>query len=81
MEKNKTRKPALQKAKYLKYAFGYSVLVIIGILIATSINNWNERRKANDSVLENYAKTNRELTIMYIKTWRFSIVKLYILDL
>lgn len=39
MEKNKT-------SKYLKYAIGEIVLVVIGILIALSINNWNENRKA-----------------------------------
>ena len=33
---------------YLKYAVGEIVLVVIGILIALSINNWNESRK-NDS--------------------------------
>ena len=38
MEKNKT-------GKYLKYAIGEIVLVVIGILIALSINNWNETRK------------------------------------
>ncbi len=38
MEKNKT-------GKYLKYAIGEIVLVVIGILIALSINNWNESRK------------------------------------
>ena len=38
MEKNKT-------GKYLKYAIGEIILVIIGILIALSINNWNENRK------------------------------------
>jgi hypothetical protein len=38
MEKNKT-------AKYLKYAVGEIVLVVIGILIALSINNWNENAK------------------------------------
>lgn len=27
--------------KYLKYAIGEIVLVVIGILIALSINNWN----------------------------------------
>jgi hypothetical protein len=32
--------------KYLKYAFGEIVLVVIGILIALSINNWNECKKA-----------------------------------
>ncbi len=31
--------------KYLKYAIGEIVLVIIGILIALSINNWNTNRK------------------------------------
>ncbi|PTM09471.1 MAG: hypothetical protein DA407_05810 [Bacteroidetes bacterium] len=30
--------------KYLKYAFGEIVLVVIGILIALSINNWNQQR-------------------------------------
>ncbi|HMC01982.1 MAG TPA: DUF6090 family protein [Flavobacteriaceae bacterium] len=33
-------------SKYLKYAIGEIVLVVIGILIALSINNWNENRKA-----------------------------------
>ena len=37
MEKNKT-------GKYLKYAIGEIVLVVIGILIALSINNWNQKR-------------------------------------
>ena len=38
MEKNKT-------SKYLKYAIGEIVLVVIGILIALQINNWNENQK------------------------------------
>ena len=38
MEKNKT-------GKYLKYAIGEIILVVIGILIALSINNWNEKQK------------------------------------
>lgn len=36
--KNKT-------SKYFKYAIGEIVLVVIGILIALQINNWNENRK------------------------------------
>lgn len=32
-------------SKYLLYAIGEIVLVVIGILIALSINNWNENRK------------------------------------
>lgn len=30
--------------RYLKYALGETVLVVIGILIALQINNWNEKR-------------------------------------
>ncbi len=37
MEKNKT-------GKYLKYAIGEIILVVIGILIALQINNWNEKK-------------------------------------
>ncbi|MEZ4856397.1 MAG: DUF6090 family protein [Gelidibacter sp.] len=35
-------------ANYLKYAIGEIVLVVIGILIALQINNWNEQRKRNN---------------------------------
>ena len=31
--------------KYLKYAIGEIALVVIGILIALQINNWNENKK------------------------------------
>jgi len=31
--------------KYLRYAIGEIVLVVIGILIALQVNNWNEERK------------------------------------
>ena len=34
--------------KYLKYALGEIILVVVGILIALQINNWNERRKQKD---------------------------------
>jgi Family of unknown function (DUF6090) len=32
--------------KYLKYAIGEIVLVVIGILIALQVNNWNQERKS-----------------------------------
>ena len=31
--------------RYLKYALGEIILVVLGILIALQINNWNEQRK------------------------------------
>jgi hypothetical protein len=34
--------------KYFKYAIGEIVLVVIGILIALQINNWNENRKQKE---------------------------------
>ena len=40
MEQNKT-------GKYLKYAIGEIILVVIGILIAIQINNWNQQRIQN----------------------------------
>ncbi|WP_411767082.1 DUF6090 family protein [Winogradskyella sp. A3E31] len=36
-----------QSGKYFKYAIGEILLVVIGILIALQINNWNEERKEN----------------------------------
>lgn len=46
MEKNKT-------GKYLKYAIGEIVLVVIGIMIALSINNWNQQNQKRDLELIN----------------------------
>ncbi len=37
--------------KYLIYAIGEIVLVVLGILIALTINNWNEQRKVNQQEL------------------------------
>ncbi|WP_282111546.1 DUF6090 family protein [Maribacter stanieri] len=37
--------------KYFKYAIGEIFLVVIGILIALSINNWNEKQKEEKSEL------------------------------
>ncbi|MDH7914452.1 DUF6090 family protein [Winogradskyella sp. SYSU M77433] len=35
-------------SKYFKYAIGEIILVVIGILIALQINNWNEKRKQTE---------------------------------
>jgi hypothetical protein len=42
--------------KYFKYAIGEIVLVMIGILLALQVNNWNEGRKNNgikQSIIDN----------------------------
>ena len=36
---------SMETGKYLRYAVGEIVLVVIGILIALQVNNWNEYRK------------------------------------
>ena len=55
-------------SKYLLYAIGEIVLVVIGILIALSINNWNTNRverKKEDNYLVNLKRDlNNQLTII-----------------
>ena len=51
MEQNKT-------GKYLKYAIGEILLVVIGILIALSINNWNGDRMEVRMEKQYYQKLN-----------------------
>ena len=50
-----------QTGKYLKYAIGEIILVVVGILIALQINSWNENRQ--ESIKEDY----------YLKSIRSSI--------
>ena len=55
----KTRKSSIGSGstkKYLLYAIGEIALVVIGILIALQINNWNESRKALNNERRLYLK-------------------------
>jgi len=54
MEKNQT-------GKYLKYAIGEIVLVVIGILIALQINDWNETRKLQNTMTSVYSIIKSDL--------------------
>ncbi|WP_445385788.1 DUF6090 family protein [Robiginitalea sp. IMCC44478] len=47
--------------KYFKYAIGEIILVVIGILIALQINNWNENRKDNFVELKILQSLNNDL--------------------
>ena len=49
-------------AIYFKYAIGEIVLVVIGILIALQINNWNEHQKAIKKEAEVIASLKQEIT-------------------
>ena len=42
--------------KYFKYAIGEIILVVIGILIALQINNWNENKKLDTKRKDYYAQ-------------------------
>jgi len=59
--------------KYLKYAIGEIVLVVIGILIALGINNWNQGRLEQNekevifSKIHEEFKANKEAQIGYLK--------------
>ncbi len=77
MEKNKTGTSAdrashealaeaqasAKAGKYFKYAIGEIILVVIGILIALGINNWNESRK------------NQNLERIYIQELKTDLIK------
>jgi hypothetical protein len=43
--------------KYFKYIIGEIVLVVIGILIALQINNWNENRLKQEQLISVYERT------------------------
>lgn len=58
MEKNKT-------GQYFKYAIGEILLVIIGILIAVSINGWNEDRKLKNEEQSLLKDLKQEMVLNY----------------
>lgn len=60
MEKNKT-------GRYFKYAIGEIILVVIAILIALQINNWNEERQNDASENQYYCLILDDLKMDYNK--------------
>ncbi len=65
--------------KYMRYAIGEILLVVIGILIALSINNWNEKRKVRIieveflKGLEGEMRANRDQLINVIEAHKKNI--------
>ena len=58
------------KGKYVKYAIGEIILVVIGILIALQINNWNESKKQTEYQKAQLSNLRSEINSMkaFIKT-------------
>ncbi|NND12245.1 MAG: hypothetical protein HKN96_13675, partial [Flavobacteriaceae bacterium] len=54
--------------KYFKYAIGEIVLVMIGILLALQVNNWNEARKVANKELQLYSDILNDLESEYSKS-------------
>jgi hypothetical protein len=49
--------------KYFKYAIGEIILVVIGILIALQINNWNQARKSRIQEIKIYKEILSDLNL------------------
>ena len=50
LSKNMPDRQADKFSKYLLYAIGEIILVVIGIMIALQANNWNEKLKTNNTI-------------------------------
>ena len=64
-----------QMGKYLKYAIGEIILVVIGILIALQINNWNEGRKANQEEKNLFANLKVDFESRLIELKEFNAAR------
>ena len=49
--------------KYMRYAVGEILLVVIGILIALSINNWNKRRLNENKIVSFLQEVKKNLAV------------------
>lgn len=59
--------------KYFKYAIGEIVLVVIGILIALQINNWNEERKEKLHEIDILKQMKTDLEEVIQIGWKYPI--------
>ena len=80
MSENKT-------GKYLKYAIGEIILVMIGILLALQVNNWNEKRIEREKIKAQYLSLitslleDKENLEAYLELQSFRVHSLdYVLD-
>src|SRR5210317_331527 len=66
-------------SKYLLYAFGEIILVVIGILIALQINNWNTARKDKEFEVKMLLEIKKALD-SDIKDFEYLTVRMKSLD-
>jgi hypothetical protein len=52
-----------KKGKYLKYAIGEVILVMVGILLALQVNNWNDRRNTNNKEIQILTRLDEDAAI------------------
>ena len=52
--------------KYVLYAIGEIVLVVIGILIALQINNWNEERKTRRQEVKYLKNLHKDISLEFV---------------
>jgi len=70
-------------SKYFKYAFGEIILVVIGILIAIQVNNWNEKRIAQNQLtklindVDEYTESLSYGSNFYNRLHRFDSISLF----
>jgi len=78
---NKIRKQLLYENKtgrYLKYAIGEIILVMIGILLALQVNNWNQNRalkKEELKIMKSLHKEFSENLVKFDKAYTFHLYK------
>jgi hypothetical protein len=62
-------------AKYLRYAVGEILLVVIGILIALQVNNWNEQRKQRATELHYLSNLKNDLNLNIAEIEKYIAVR------
>ena len=61
--------------KYLLYAVGEIALVMIGILLALQVNNWNEQRKATEAEHFLLTSLKEDFSIRLLELQEFKVAR------
>ena len=74
-------KSVIKNTNYIKYALGEIVLVVLGILIALQINNWNENRKNSDLYYSYLLRLKEDFTNILNSTTEAKMIEERLTDL